>query len=205
MPPTWVSSFGSAKSFGSRRIAFLLGTLVVFLGPIFPLTAQKISTNYDSKADFTALKTYSWVKGTPAPDPNVDLYIKGAADELLKEKQMRQVEPSEADVLITYHAAGDTDLAISGFHDPTHVATGGTALPGETVWSGPSTVGTSARLVRKRSLSFQMLNRATQEIVWTGTAKLTLKEKRAEQLDQLDRALTKIFDQFPPTPRRALP
>jgi hypothetical protein len=176
----------------------LLATLAVLLGTVVALTAQKVSTEYDNETDFAAFKTYSWVKGTPAPDPNVDLYIKTVVNELLREKQMKQVESHEADVLITYHAAGDTDLAISGFVDPSHVATGGTPLPGQTVWSEPSTAGTTARLVRKRSLSFQMLNRSTQKVFWTGTAKLTLKEKRADQLDQLDKTLTKIFEQFPP-------
>ena len=75
-------------------------------------------------------------------------------------------------------------------------ATGGVPMPGETVWVGGG-AGT-ANLVQKGSLTFQMLARATHSVVWTGTAAGTLKESRVEKFEQLNNALSKIFEKYPP-------
>lgn len=106
-------------------------------------------------------------------------------------KGMKAVDPKDASVLITYHAAGSTDLNISGFEDPTYITTGGVPMPGQTA-------GSAARLIRKGSLSFQIMDRSIHKVIWTGTAKGTLKEKRSEQSEQLDKCLIKIFERYPP-------
>jgi Domain of unknown function (DUF4136) len=162
------------------------------------LFGKKVSIKYDKAVDFSMFKTYAWVTGTPAVWAAVDLYITKAADEMMQRKRMKRVEPKEADVLITYDAAVNADVNVSGFDDPTYARTGGEPLPGQTPWSGPSTGGMGARLIRKGSLEFQILNRSTHKVAWTGTASGTLKDSQPDRLDQLDKALTEIFAQYPP-------
>jgi len=43
-----------------------------------------------------------------------------------------------------------------------------------------------------------MFDRQKKKLVWAAQAKGTIKETRKERLDQLDKALTGMIDQYPP-------
>ena len=174
----------------------LLLTLLAL--PATPLAGQKVHVDFDKGTDFSRFKTYAWVRGTPVNNPNMDLYIKSVTTELLRRKGIIETEFSKADSLITYHAAGDSDIAVSGSLDPTFIASGGIPFPNQTVWSG-STGGMPASMVRKGSLGFQILDKGANHVVWTGTAKGTLKDKTPDKLDQIDKILQKLFEQYPPS------
>src|SRR5438094_388790 len=132
----------------TRRLEIV--TLVgVILSVNAELTAQKMSIGYDKGTNFSRYKSYAWVRGTPVADPNLDLYMLNVADVLLEKKNLRKVESHDADLLLTYHAAGDSTLSISGFPDPTFVTVGGIPPPGATVWSSGSTTGNTVHLIRK--------------------------------------------------------
>ena len=173
--------------------------VVVLLCLLGPMTAQKVSVDYDKAADFTKLKTYAWTKGTPAANPNMDMHIKASVDSMLQQKGMRKVEQSdEADILLTYHAASNADLFLGGPSDPTFSATGGVPIPGQTVWSPAPGMSPTSNLVQKGSIVFQMYDRSTQHLIWTSRAQGTLDDRRTEKLQQVNKTLNKIFDRFPP-------
>jgi hypothetical protein len=163
-----------------------------------PVSAQKISVDYDKKVNFSRFKTYAWATGTPVPNPPLDLYIMGAIDLNLQRKVLSRVGTGDADLVITYHAASSTELNISGIGNPTLSTTKGYNSIDTTVWSIPPTVGSVARQVRKGSLAVEIFDRQKKELVWAAQAKGTIKESRKERLDQLDRALTRMIDQYPP-------
>lgn len=163
-----------------------------------PVSAQKITVDYDKKVNFSRFKTYTWAIGTPVPNPPLDLYIVGAIDLNLQRKGLSKVGTEDADLVITYHAASSTELNISGIGNPMLSTTKGYNSIDTTVWSIPSTVGSVARQVRKGSLAVEMFDRQKKELVWAAQAKGTVKETRKERLDQLDKALTKMIDQYPP-------
>jgi hypothetical protein len=169
--------------------------VLAFSQPIF---AQKISVDYDKKVNFSRFKTYAWATGTPVPNPPLDLYIIGAIDLNLQRKGFSRVGTEDADLVITYHAASSTELNISGIGNPTLSTTKGYNSIDTTVWSIPPTVGSVARQVRKGSLAVEMFDRQKKELVWAAQAKGTIKETRKERLDQLDKALTGMIDQYPP-------
>jgi Domain of unknown function (DUF4136) len=173
----------------------LLVTLLAL--PATQLTAQKVHVDFDKGTDFSRLKTYAWVRGTPANNPNMDFYIKNVVTEFLRRKGITEADFTKADSLITYHAARDADIAVAGSLDPTYAASGGVPLPNQSVWSS-SPSGIPASFVRKGSLGFQILDKAANKVVWTGTAQGTLKEKVPERLDQIDKALGKLFERYPP-------
>src|SRR5215467_10021548 len=75
---------------------------------------QKVSLDYDKDTNFSKFATYAWVRGTPVPNETLDQYIILVSDGMLEKKGLRKVEPQNADLLFTYHAAGDADLNIGG-------------------------------------------------------------------------------------------
>jgi hypothetical protein len=172
--------------------------LVAALAFPSPMSAQKVTVDYDKTADFSKFMTYAWAAGTPVPNPPLDLYIMGAIDLDLQHRGLSKTETKDADLVVTYHAASNTDLNISGIGDPTLSTLKGYNSTAPTVWSIPSTVGSVARQVKKGSLAIEMFDRQKQELVWAAQAKGTLKENRNERLDQLDKALTKMMEQYPP-------
>jgi len=189
---------------GLRKNMFLMRRNVLIQITLLTMTilvgrsamGQKVSLDYDKDTNFSKFATYAWVRGTPVPNETLDQYIILVSDGMLEKKGLRKVEPQNADLLFTYHAAGDADLNIGGVQDPTYSSVGGVPIEGQTVWT---TGGAApARLIRKGQLAVQALDRSSHKIVWTGTAGVTIKEKRGEKLDQVDSALTKLFDRFPP-------
>ncbi|HEY7098601.1 MAG TPA: DUF4136 domain-containing protein [Terriglobales bacterium] len=180
-----------------RRHLFLqIATLTTMILIGRSAQGQKVSLDYDKATNFSKFATYAWVRGTPVPNETLDQYIILVSDGMLEKKGLRRVEPQNADLLFTYHAAGDSDLNVGGVQDPTYSSVGGVPLEGQTVWSTGGAAPT--RLIRKGQLAVQVLDRSGHKIVWTGTASVTIKEKRGEKLDQLDNALTKLYDRFPP-------
>jgi hypothetical protein len=170
--------------------------LVLFFS--LPVSAQKISVDYDKKVNFSRFKTYAWATGTPVPNPPLDLYIMGAIDLNLQRKGLSRVGTEDADLVITYHAASSTELNVSGIGNPALSTTKGYNSIDATVWSIPSTMGSVARQVRKGSLAVEIFDRQKKELVWAAQAKGTVKETRRERLDQLDKALTRMIDPYPP-------
>jgi hypothetical protein len=160
--------------------------------------AQKITSDFDKATDFSTFKTYAWAPGTASPYHNLDLYIQMVVDEAFSKKGMRRVDPKEADLLVAYFAAGDTEVSMGGFTDPTFTATGGVPINGTTMWSSGVAVGAVGSSIRKGSLAIEMYDRRQQKMVWQAAAKDTMKEKMAERTAQLDKALVKMMDRYPP-------
>jgi len=176
------------------RRALLL--LAVLASPL-QLLSQKMTLEYDKGTDFAKFKTYGWVKGFAVADPMMDLHIIGTVDYDLKAKGLTKVEAPTADLLVTYHAAVNTDMNISGFYMPAHYS--GIPAPGYTIWYVPSTMSSVARYIKKGSLVVEMADRQTQQLVWAAVATGTVKEKKQDKLKQLDRVVGRMFDQYPPS------
>jgi Domain of unknown function (DUF4136) len=171
-------------------VAFLLGAQAF---------AQKVKVEHDPSADFSRFKTFALVQGFPLPDYLLDLQMVGTIEHDLAAKGLSKVDPTVADLLVTYHAAGSSEINISSLHDPTYSTTGGRPMPGQTVWSTPSTIGSVGRLIKKGSLGVEIVDRERGQLVWAAVAQGTAKEKRSDRAKQLEKVLTKMFEQYPPS------
>jgi Domain of unknown function (DUF4136) len=167
--------------------------------PLSLLSGQKVSVDYDKKADFSKFKTYAWVPGTSVITAKLDAYLKGGAAQILSSKGLTETEFAKADLLITYDIASDGDVAVGSALDPTYAASGGVLLPGQTIWLAPA-VGTPASYVRKGSLGFRFLDKAANRVIWTATATAKLSNTNYNNGHRIDQALNKIFDRYPPKP-----
>lgn len=173
-------------------------TVAVVLLAFLNGLAQKVTTDFDKGTDFSQSKTYAWIKGTSVPNPKLDLYIMGVGDHLLEQKGLNKVEAQDSDLLITYHAASNAEINAGNLDSESYALSLG--LPATTTvtgWAQPQQA-TTARLIRKGTLAFEIIDRQRHQIIWTATTKLKLDEKRSRALDQLDKALIKLFNGYPP-------
>jgi hypothetical protein len=164
------------------------------------LSAQKVRVEFDKTTNFSKYKTYAWVDGTPVFDPQLDAYIKDTVIGVLRHSGMTETGVSEASLLVTYHAAINTNLSVGTALDPTFAASGGTPMPGHSVWE---VAGSGATHVTKGSLTVEILDRVANHPIWTGTAKHTVDDRPHEHWKQLQKALDKLFRSFPPPSKGA--
>jgi hypothetical protein len=160
--------------------------------------AQKVTIDFDKGTDFSRLKTYAWIKGTPASNPKLDLYIMGVGDHQLAQKGLTKVEAKGADLLITYHAASNAEINATILDNDSYALSLGLPQATEVTWWALPPQGSTARLIRKGTLAFEIIDRQRHRLIWTASAKITLDEKRSKALDQLDKALIKVFNSYPP-------
>lgn len=182
----------------TARAKWALAILLLFPG--LQLAAQKVKIDYDKTTDFSKFKTYAWVQGTPVMDPRLDTYIKKSLNDMFHHIGMTEASVTAADIVVTYHAAINTDLSVGTALDPTFAATGGVAVPGHSIWETAG--GAAAQHVNKGGLAFAILDRAANRPIWTGTAQHTVSDRPSERWDQVQKSLDKLFRTFPPVPQK---
>src|SRR5215469_4085740 len=182
---------------GVRNFFVIVPALVLAFAPQVA-AKRKAEIVYDKTVDFSKYKTYAWVQGFPAIDPRMDLYITHSVNDVLQRSGMKEVKVNEADLIITYNAARDSDLSVGTALDPTYAATGGVPLSGSSIWQTSSTGGVSTH-VHKGSLNFEILDRKANKPIWSGTAKDSVSDKPGEHLSQVQKALDDLFRDYPPT------
>jgi hypothetical protein len=190
------------KARGSKWRAGILFLVVAV--PLFaftpPLAAKKkADIVYDKTVDFSRYKTYAWVQGFPMIDPRMDQYIIHSVDDVLRRSGLTETKVSEADLVVTYNAARDSDLSVGTALDPTYAATGGMPVSGQSIWQTSSTGGVSTH-VNKGSLNFEILDRKANKAIWSGTAQGTISDKPGDHWSQVQKALDNLFHDYPPTP-----
>jgi Domain of unknown function (DUF4136) len=173
------------------RSKWILSPLLLLL-MVSSASSQKVAVGYDHAADFSKIKTYSWTKGVPAKNPDIDRHIISTIEKQLAAKGLTRAN-EDADMLISYHAAVTPD-----FEQAT------VARPG--TW-GPGTGSVEAAwLVVRGSLIVEMVNPSTKQELWRGTATDTLSNEAtldvAKNLDKSTKKVTKVveklFKYYPP-------
>jgi hypothetical protein len=153
--------------------------------------AQDISFDYDTGADFSSFRTYTWVAGTEIKDPFNHKRIVDAIDAQLAAKGLSKVEASAApDLLVAYHASFDQDLEIQGWS----TGWGGYRFGGSR--SGTATV----EEILIGTIAVDMIDAGTNTIVWRGTAskEVDVKADPEKREKNIRKAAEKLFKNYPP-------
>jgi hypothetical protein len=161
-------------------MALCLGTIVL---------AQSIAVDFDKSVDFSRFKTYAWVPGTNVPDELNHKRIMRAVEDQLMAKGVAKVDTrSGPDLLVVYHASFDRDLQITGYGGGWPYRFGG----------GP--VSARAETVLKGTVVVDLVDAASQAIVWRATATHALDlGANAEKRDRnIARTAAKMFKNYPP-------
>ncbi len=158
--------------------------------------AQDVNTDYDATANFSQYKTYAWAQGTPAPNPLMDQRIVSGIDTRLTSKGLQKVDDlASADLAVVYHAGGSTQTRITTYGD------GGWGYGYR--WGGMGMTTTDVQQITVGELVVDMADLKAKKFVWRGTATGTMSDKPEKNQKTVDKALTKMFEKFPPPPAKA--
>jgi len=142
--------------------------------------AQKVRTDDDHAAASTKYKTYKWVKIGENSDVNqlVDERIVAAIDAQMAKDGLTKTEDNP-DLLIGYHASVKQQQQLTTFNDGMG--------PGWGYGPGRATVRDGLRLDRQQ-----------KKLVFRGLATDTLSDKPEKNQKKIQKAVTKIFEKYPP-------
>ena len=179
----------------------LLSLTVLLLAACGP--GLQTSSDWNPQTDFAALETYAWTPddpGGPGIDQLTAARIRAAIEVNLDGKGMRMVSREQADVHVDYQVTTQ---------DQTNYTTTSTGWGGGygrygRGWGGTSVaVGTSttrATTYTNGTLVIGVFDRETLEVLWhgSGTTKLRDNQSPEQRTDNVNRAVAKILEDFPP-------
>jgi hypothetical protein len=154
--------------------------------------AGQVKTDYDHKVDFSQYKTFSWEKVQTADPLWVDR-IKRAVAASLTAKGWMQV-PSGGDVAIMAMEINKNHQTLNTYYDGFGGGWGwGGGFGDETTTVDHYEVGT---------LVVDLFNAKTKKLLWRGSSSETLSDKPDNNTKALDKGVQKMFDHFPPSPKK---
>jgi hypothetical protein len=93
-----------------RRPHFTAVTLALAVLVTGQAVALWVNVEFVGSFDIAAMSTYAWDKGTPAPNREIELALRGSVDAQLATKGYRKVE-GDADFLIAIHVVKDDSIS----------------------------------------------------------------------------------------------
>jgi hypothetical protein len=166
------------------RIA-ALSILLVLTG----CSSMHVSSDFDRNAEFSNYRTFGWMKtdasGKPyAVDGPLDGQIRAAVEQQLESSGQMKAD-TNPDLLVLYHAGSEQQLESADWGD------GG--------WWGKG--GGGSYTYEKGSLVIDLVDAATSELVWRGTATRAFSDVTSpgSQGDAIDKAVKEMFEKYPPT------
>ena len=159
--------------------------------------AQKVNVDFDPAVDFGKFRTYAWVQGTPSPNP-------------LGEQRVRdEVEKRMAAAGFT-KAAANPDVAIATHvltkEEKEVITTGYGYGGGYYRWGGG--MGTTTSQVNsyiQGTLVLDIYDATTKKLAWRGTGTDTASDKADKNAKKVQKALDKMFKEYPPPKPKAKP
>jgi hypothetical protein len=152
-----------------------------------PALAQRVNVDANPAANFAGYRTYTWTVGTPAANPLAEQRLHALVDQQLAVKGFSKATASP-DVFIATHVTTkeQQQLNVNGF--------GGWGYG----FGGPTTATIQTYVVG--TLVVDIYDAKTKMLVWRGTGTGTASDKADKNTAKADKALAKMFKQYPPTP-----
>jgi hypothetical protein len=179
------------------RLRCLPGLGVFLCVVLVTAFAAKVKTESDKTADFSSFKTYAWGKNAEPQRKAAGIVILGAVNETLKKKGLAESDVNAAQLIVRYQAAADTDLNFGSSGDPLYAQIGGAPLPDSTVWSSGFGGASSGRYVRKGTLVVDIFDKQNHKLIWSSTASGVMSNSPEKAIDQITKAVTKMFEKYP--------
>ena len=182
-----------------KRFCFVVFAAMCFVGVT---VAQRVSYNYDQKADFAQYKTYKWVniEGATAPDQLLDNDIKQAIDAQLASKGLTKAEDG-AQLFIAYQLSISQEKQITSYSSGGYWGYG----PGWGAgWGAPSMSTATSSTINVGNLVLDMYDSAAKDLVWRGEASKTLSNPKSpeKRRQNIDKAMAKLLKNYPPRPKK---
>lgn len=163
------------------RKGIIVGALLVATTPAF---AQKVNVDSSPSASFAQYQTYAWTAGTPASNPLAENRIRSSvASQLAGHGFTLSATPDIFVATITV-TQEQKELVANGFG-------------GGVVFGGYATA--SVQTYETGTLIVDLYDARTKQLVWRGTAAGTLSDKPEKNTAKMNKAVAKMFEQYPPT------
>ena len=180
------------------RYKLLVVAFVIAFGA--SLAAQKVKVGYDKGVDFSRFKTYTRLEpSTPPTRPVLYTFVVNSIDSQLSAKGLRRIE-RDGDLILELAGGVDYGIAVASGPPLTSSYSGPAPAINSTMWTGAN--GGQGELMPaepEASLQLQFIDRAANEIVWSGTVTQALdQEDKGKSLELASKAVTKLLKQFPP-------
>ena len=172
-----------------HRMSVFVGITLLFATASF---AQQVKTDYDRSADFGQYKTYSWEK-VQTRDPLMVDRIETAVNANLASKGWQYVE-SGGDVSIIAIEITQNQQTLNTFYD---------GFGGGWGWRGWGGGGfgeatTTTDVYQVGTLVVDLFDGKTKKLIWRGSSSDTLSNNSEKNIKNLDKAVQKMFQHFPP-------
>ena len=173
-----------------RAIPFLVLVLTVLS---VPLSAQKVTYDWDKDVDFTPYRTYKWVDDLPGKSSVETTHkrILGNVDGQLQAKNLRKTKDASADLYVSYQVVADSNGPVTSFNPDGEWQPG----PGMSGDASKPTAGTKM----KGALIVDVYDQKLKKLVWRGIVSGAFDSRQAVNYN-IDKGLSKLFTYFPPPP-----
>jgi uncharacterized protein DUF4136 len=148
--------------------------------------SRQIRVDYDHHINFGQYKTYSWAK-VETPNSIWDERVKEAIDKVLQSKGWMLV-PAGGDVSV---------VAVGTTHEKRTLHTFYDSFDGW-LWGGFADATTYEDTYEVGTLIVDMFDATTKKLIWRGSASDVLSSKPDKNIKELEKAVDKMFEHFPP-------
>ena len=159
--------------------------------------AQKIETDWDRTANFANFHTYAWEK---SPHPAKGFWNDRIIDAVNKELQAKGLSMVDAsanpDMWVVYSNSIKDQKQVVG--------TGYSMGPGWYWggWGGPSSVTYNTYVTKQGTLVVEIADAKNKQLLWRGSATDTISDNSNKNINNLNKAVTKLFQKFPPQEKK---
>jgi hypothetical protein len=148
---------------------------------------QKVTTDFDHSFDFSQVHTFTVTFGTEWSNPLQQQRAKTDITQQLTAKGWTEAaDPATADATVIIHGSVKEEKSLDTFYSG-----------GGWGWGG-GMAQTNVNVVHTGSMLVDIFNTKTKKLIFRGTASDELSDKPQKNSEKLDKAVEKIFKDFPP-------
>ena len=171
-----------------RRVFAAIVLSVLFSTVAF---AQKTNIDWDRSANFSTYHTYMWEKSPHPAKGFWDQRIVDAVDKQLQAKGLTKVD-ANPDMWVVYS---------NSIHDQKEVIGTGYGFGPSWGWGywGPGNVTYNTYVTKQGTLVVELAHAKDNKVLlWRGSVTNTISDNSNKNINNLDKAVAKLFQNFPP-------
>ena len=158
--------------------------------------AQDVKIDYDKAFNFAPVRTYSITLGTKWGNDLSERRVLTEVDEAIAAKGWTKVD-NNADVQVVLHGATQTKRNASTFYS----GMGGYGGYGYGGFGGMGTASTVVNEYKVGMLVVDIFDSKSKGLIFRGTAEDEISDNSERNQKRIEKASTKMFKDFPPTPK----
>jgi hypothetical protein len=172
----------------------LLVAILGLLGMPAAVQAQHVKVHYDRSVDFSKFKTYTWIKGLDADNPEVNRLIVEDISRQLQSKGLQEVEKG-GDLNIAYYSSVAGNIN-------THAVDYMKGVDWKQWGEHEEVYGPKMVEMPIAKVVVDIVDAQANKLIWRGSASdaYTPNQKRGQK--RVNSSVSKMFERFPPPLRK---